>query len=117
MPSFAVKRLYETPAEEDGVRILIDGLWPRGVRRDDWPGSSWRPQLAPSRELREWFGHRPEKFPEFRRRYRAELAENPDIRGLLTFGSRITLVTAKRDVEHSHAAVLRAFLEERSTDD
>lgn len=117
MPSFAVKRLYETPAEDDGVRILVDGLWPRGVRRDDWPGSSWRPQLAPSRELREWFGHRPDRFPEFRRRYCAELAGNPSVCELLTLDGRITLITAKRDIEHSHAAVLCAFLEEANTDD
>lgn len=113
MPSsISVKRLYNEPDTNDGTRILVDGLWPRGVPRSEWPDRSWRPELAPSTELRQWYKHDAGRFDEFRRRYRAELEENPEVEELLTLKGPLTLVTATRDVAHSHAVVLRDFLEQ-----
>lgn len=108
--SITVKRLYEAPAESDGTRILVDRLWPRGVRRTDWPEGSWRPELAPSAELRKWYRHDPARFDEFARRYREELSENDHVRDLLALPGRVTLVTAARNAGQSHAAVLADHL-------
>lgn len=113
MPSpISVKRLYDEPDCDDGTRILIDGLWPRGVRRSEWPDRSWLPRLAPSPELRRWYKHDAERFEECRRRYRAELDENPEVEELLALKGPLTLVTATRDLDHSHALVLRDYLEQ-----
>lgn len=115
MPSsIAVKRLYDEPTNDDGHRLMVDGLWPRGIHRSKWSGRSWPPGLAPSRELRRWYRHDPERFDEFKTRYRAELEVNPEVDELLTMEGRVTLVTATRDLEHSHAVVLRDHLEEAS---
>lgn len=108
----SVQRVYDLPTPADGARILIDGIWPRGVRKAEWPGDSWRPEVAPSRELREWYRHDPERFAEFAQRYRAELDERAAVADLLTIDGPLTLVTATRDVEHSHATVLRDYLTE-----
>lgn len=107
-----VQRIYDGPFDE-GHAILIDRIWPRGVSREEWPGESWRPAVAPSRELREWYGHAPQRFDEFRERYLAELEDNPAIDGLLAIDGILTLVTATKDVDRSHAAVLRDFLEDQ----
>ena len=72
-----LKRAYESPARSDGQRILVDRLWPRGLTRDKAAVDHWIKEVAPSSELRKWFGHDPERWPEFRRRYRAELKKNP----------------------------------------
>lgn len=105
-----VKRVYEDRSPDDGNRVLVDRLWPRGIRRDEIPQGSWARDVAPSTELRDWFQHEPGKFDEFARRYRAELDENPEVDRLLTLEGRITLLTAVRDVEVSHATVLRDYL-------
>lgn len=110
--SISVKRLYDEPGSRDTTRILVDGLWPRGVHRSEWPHRSWRPDLAPSRALRQWYRHDPGRFEEFRRRYRAELDDNAQVDELLELEGPLVLVTATRDVDHSHAAVLRDYLEE-----
>ena len=110
-----VKRLYEPAEESDGTRILIDGLWPLGVRKAAWPNGSWRPDLAPSRELRDWYRHDLERFDEFERRYLAELESSDGIDEVLAIDGQVTLVTTTRDVETSHAAVLRNYLERRKT--
>ncbi len=111
MPSsISVKRVYESVEATDGTRILIDGLWPRGIAKTEWPEGSWRPEVAPSRELREWYRHEVDRFPEFADRYRAELEGNGALDELLAIAGRLTLVTATRDVEHSHAVVLSEYL-------
>lgn len=113
MPSpVSIKRLYHETGVDDGTRILVDGLWPRGIRRSEWPDRSWRPELAPSPELRRWYKHHPERFEEFARRYRNELDTNREVEELIVVEGPLTLVTAKRDLEHSHALVLRDYLEE-----
>lgn len=105
-----VKRVYDPADPSDGTRVLVDGLWPRGIRREEWPEGTWRPDLAPSRELREWYRHDPDRFEEFQPRYRAELDDNPGVEELAAGEGRLTLVTSTKDVAHSHAAVLAAYL-------
>lgn len=107
-----LKRLYDEVGSEDGTRILVDGLWPRGVRRSEWPGDSWRPEVAPSADLRRWFGHDPNRFEEFARRYRVELESNSAVDELLAISGTLTLVTAKRDLDHSHASVVKTHLDD-----
>lgn len=110
-----VARVYDEPAD-DSARVLVDRLWPRGIRKDDPRVGRWLRDVAPSTELRHWYGHRPELFEEFVQRYRIEL-ETPDAAAALaelkTLAAQgpITLVTATREVELSHAAVLADLLE------
>jgi uncharacterized protein YeaO (DUF488 family) len=111
-----LKRAYESPARSDGPRILVDRIWPRGVAKDDADIAQWLKGLAPSTELRKWFGHDPEKWPEFQERYLEELksdeaGEDLEIfRQLLSEHNRITLVFAAKDTEHNNAAALRNFI-------
>ena len=109
-----VKRAYEAPEEADGRRILIDRLWPRGVTREKAAVDVWLKGLAPSTELRKWFGHDPEKWDEFKRRYFAELDDNPDaiaeLRAELAKG-RATLLFGAKDAEHSNARALQEYLD------
>lgn len=103
------KRIYEQAAPDDGYRVLIDRIWPRGVSRERAQLAEWARELAPSDELRRWFGHAPERFEEFARRYRAELASHRDEIRALRRRSRaetVTIVFAARDAAHSNAAVL-----------
>jgi uncharacterized protein YeaO (DUF488 family) len=107
----AIKRAYEAPARGDGARILVDRLWPRGLRKDAARFDQWRKDLAPTTELRRFYGHRPERFAEFTKRYLAELRTveaRTAISELVELLHRrpVTLVTAAHDVEHSDAAVL-----------
>ncbi|MFI5277077.1 MAG: DUF488 domain-containing protein [Ktedonobacterales bacterium] len=111
----SVKRVYEEPAPEDGERVLIDRLWPRGLSKEKAHIDLWLKDVAPSRELRTWFGHDPAKYDEFRRRYEAELAEEPARSALATLREHIkrgpvTLVYAAHDSEHANATVLRELL-------
>lgn len=106
-----LRRVYDDPSPDDGVRVLVDRVWPRGISKSAARLDEWLKDVAPSTELRGWYGHRPERFTEFRRRYLAELAD-PDraaalerIRTLLRQGP-VTLLTATKDIEHSQAAVL-----------
>jgi uncharacterized protein YeaO (DUF488 family) len=108
-----LKRAYETPAPSDGYRVLIDRLWPRGVRRDEVRLDEWARELAPSSELRRWFGHDPARFVEFRRRYTAELAGQEEKLRELRRRARdgtVTLVFAAHDEEHNDAVVLAEIL-------
>jgi uncharacterized protein YeaO (DUF488 family) len=109
----AVKRAYEPAAKGDGVRILVDRLWPRGVSKEAAAIDDWMKELAPSTELRKWFGHEPARWAEFRRGYAAELKDRGEalsrLRALATKG-RITLVYAARDEEHNDAVALRDIL-------
>jgi uncharacterized protein YeaO (DUF488 family) len=108
-----IKRAYEGPVASDGYRVLIDRLWPRGIRREDSRLDEWARELAPSSELRHWFGHDPERFEEFRRRYTAELAGHQEkLRELRRRARRgtLTLVYGARDTEHNDAVVLAEIL-------
>ena len=111
----ALKRVYDEPAPGDGSRVLVERLWPRGFSKKRAHLDLWLKEIAPSNELRHWYGHDPEKFAEFRRRYEAELAE-PAGRDALTklreMAERgaVTLVYATHDTEHSNAHVLRDLL-------
>ena len=107
-----LKRAYEPPATTDGTRILVDRLWPRGVTKAKAGIDLWLKEVAPSTELRKWFGHDPEKWPEFQTKYRAELKDNPalpELRKLCRDGD-VTLVYAAKDESHNDAVVLRQLL-------
>ncbi len=109
-----IKRAYEAPSAADGVRILIDRLWPRGIAKAAFKLDAWPRALTPSTALRKWYGHDPQRFAEFRRRYREELAAYPDelaaLRAMIK-GRNATLLTATRELDLSHAQVLREILE------
>jgi uncharacterized protein YeaO (DUF488 family) len=108
-------RIYEDVGPDDGQRVLVDRIWPRGIRKDDPRVGIWRKDVAPSKELRDWYHHRPEWFAEFAVRYEAELSGNPALDELRRLTSRgvVTLVTATREVEISHAAVLAKLVRGR----
>jgi uncharacterized protein YeaO (DUF488 family) len=111
-----LKRAYELPAADDGIRILVDRLWPRGVKKADAGIRRWLKDIAPSTEIRRWFGHDAARWGEFRRRYRKELGRHPteiDELHRLARRSPITLVFAARDELHNEAIVLRDFLLQR----
>jgi uncharacterized protein YeaO (DUF488 family) len=112
-----VRRVYDEPAPADGRRVLVDRLWPRGLSKAAAAVDEWLKAVAPSDELRRWYGHEPAKFEEFRQRYAEELrgAEQAEALGHLrelTRAGPITLLTATKDVEHSQAAVLARKLRE-----
>ncbi|KZS62454.1 DUF488 domain-containing protein [Mycobacterium ostraviense] len=110
-----ITRIYADPDADVGQRILVDGIWPRGIRKDDPRVGVWRKDVAPSTELREWYHHRRERFDEFEARYEAELSGGPALAELrkLAASGPITLVTATREIDGSHAAVLAKLLESR----
>ncbi len=107
-----LKRAYEPPAPEDGTRILIDRLWPRGLSKEDAALDLWIKEIAPSTELRKWFAHDPARWEEFRRRYADEVLRNAELLELRTLArqDRITLVYSARDEAHNNAVVLRDIL-------
>jgi uncharacterized protein YeaO (DUF488 family) len=108
-----LKRAYEPPDRGDGTRILVDRLWPRGIKKTDAAIDRWLRDIAPSAELRRWFGHRPERWREFRQRYLAELQERPELVEEIRKAARngqITLVYAARDEAHNDAVVLKELL-------
>jgi uncharacterized protein YeaO (DUF488 family) len=111
-----LKRAYESPAADDGTRILIDRLWPRGVRKADAAIDEWMKDIAPSTALRKWFGHDPDRWQEFRRRYHSEIREHRDLldrlRTLAQHGP-ITLVFAAHDEAHNDAVVLKDLILDR----
>jgi len=108
-----LKRAYEPASAEDGYRVLVDRLWPRGVSKEQAKLDEWDQELAPSRQLREWFGHEPDRFPEFRRRYIDELRANRarlrELRRRARTGT-LTLVYSAHDSEHNDAVVLAEVL-------
>jgi uncharacterized protein YeaO (DUF488 family) len=108
-----IKRAYEPPAATDGKRILIDRLWPRGIKKTDAAIDQWLKDLAPSTTLRQWFGHDPARWPEFCQRYAAELRQQPEPLAQLRALAQqqpITLVFAAHDELHNNAVALRDFL-------
>ncbi|MFP5222640.1 MAG: DUF488 domain-containing protein [Acidobacteriota bacterium] len=110
-----IKRVYDAPAPDDGRRYLIDRLWPRGLTKAELSLDGWLKDLSPSTELRQWFGHEPAKWDEFKRRYAQEL-ESRQVGGLLerlrdeAASETVTLLFAAKDQEHNHALVLRDFI-------
>lgn len=114
-----VRRAYLPAQPEDGVRVLVDRLWPRGVSREALQAAAWRRGIAPSDAARKAFGHKPEKFAAFAAQYRAELEANPQAADFLTdcrawlADADVTLLFAAKDVQHSNAAVLQAWLAQK----
>ncbi len=111
-----IRRAYEEPGRGDGYRVLVDRVWPRGVRREALAIDDWPKDVAPSDGLRRWFGHDPEKWPEFRDRYFAELRRGKDAVEQLVERvreGRVTLVYGARDEEHNNAVALREYLRKR----
>ena len=111
-----LKRVYEQPAKDDGLRVLVDRLWPRGLTKEEADIDLWLKEIAPSAELRRWFGHDPKKWAEFRRRYRAELSDrNAEIESQRQHGGdgRVTLLYGAKDEAHNQAVVLKEFIEEK----
>ncbi|MET2827952.1 DUF488 domain-containing protein [Mesorhizobium shangrilense] len=108
-----VKRIYEQPAPEDGQRVLVDRIWPRGVSKEDAALTLWLKEIAPSDALRKWFGHEPERWAEFQKRYASELDENGEavaqLRALLGEG-RVTLLYGAHDEAHSNAVALAEYM-------
>jgi uncharacterized protein YeaO (DUF488 family) len=109
-----LKRAYDTPSDDDGTRILVERLWPRGVSKEKVAIDLWLKEVAPSTQLRKWYGHDPDKWEEFRRHYRAELDAKgeviDDLKRRLRKGP-VTFVFAAKDEEHNSAVVLKEFLE------
>ena len=113
-----VKRVYDSPARSDGIRFLVDHLWPRGVKKEAVHVEHWIKPVSPSDELRSWFGHAPAKWTEFQRRYFKELDLKPDTWAPLLEAARtndITLVFSARDTERNNAVALKTYLEKKLT--
>lgn len=111
-----IKRIYDDPANNDGTRILIDRIWPRGVRKDDAKLDDWIKEIAPSTDLRKWFDHKEERFDKFSNKYKKELQDHPDIIEELVKkakNKRLTLLYGAKDENHNQAVVLKKFLEEQ----
>jgi uncharacterized protein YeaO (DUF488 family) len=111
---FAIKRIYEEPSDDDGCRVLVDRLWPRGVSKERAHLELWLKDVAPSAPLRKEFGHMQERFADFRAAYEAELDINPAVQtlyGLAAEHGKVTLLFGARDSETNHAVVLKEFLE------
>lgn len=115
-----IKRAYDAPSVDDGYRVLVDRLWPRGLSKDEFKYDLWCKDLAPSKELRQWFSHKPERWDEFCRRYKKELAAEgaqqrlQDVLGEASHAT-ITLLYGARDTEHNHAIVLAQELSRQAT--
>ena len=116
MGKIKMKRVYETAAPEDGFRILVDRLWPRGVKKEAAKIDLWLKTIAPSPELRKWFGHQPERFAEFQHRYLEELKSDPEkqnaVRTVIKMLEKldVTLVYAAKNEQQNHAIVLKEFI-------
>lgn len=113
MNKLLIKRIYEEPLKSDGIRILIDRLWPRGISKDEAHLDYWFKEIAPSTKLREWFNHQPDRFEEFSKKYISELKNNEyvdKIRDLLK-KHNVTLIFAAKDLKFNHAVVLQKFIQ------
>jgi len=111
-----IKRTYDPVERKDGQRFLVERLWPRGMKKEALAMDAWYKDVAPSTTLRQWYGHKPERWPEFRRRYEKELSENAAAWSPILEAARkgtVTLLFSAHDVERNSAVVLRDFLDER----
>lgn len=109
-----VKRIYDPPSKDDGRRVLVDRLWPRGIKKENAMIDEWLKDIAPSDELRKWFSHEPSKWEEFKRRYREELKDKKGLIERLRSEARrgrVTLLFAAKDREHNNAVVLKEVIE------
>lgn len=115
MSTIVIKRVYEVASEDDGLRILVDRLWPRGVRREVAALDLWAKDVAPTEQLRKWFDHRPERFEEFKLRYEDELKSSPAVAHLRAYvgRSKATLLFGAKDPRVNHAVVLAEILVHR----
>lgn len=114
MAGINIKRAYEPTAKSDGCRILVDRLWPRGIKKEESHFDLWMKEIAPSNELRKWFNHETEKWEEFKKKYLAELKDAPALDELLKLIKKhktVTLVYSAKDEQHNQAIVLKEFLE------
>ncbi len=114
-----IKRVYEEPSSDGGERFLVDRMWPRGIKKSALSSATWLRDVAPSAALRKWFGHDPSKWPEFQKRYRAELRKNSAVCEPLLSAIKkddVTLLFAAKDPEMNNAAVLKKFLETKEAD-
>lgn len=113
-----VKRVYDPPSREDGRRLLVDRIWPRGLSKESARIDAWLKDIAPSTELRRWFAHDAARWTEFQRRYSAELNEKPEVRKTIlpskTQGT-VTLLFGARDTEHNNAVALKNYLQHHSS--
>ncbi len=114
MPNILVKRIYDPTTKADGCRILVDRLWPRGIKKENANLDAWIKDVAPSTELRKWFHANLEQWPAFKKRYAAELKANPEplaeLKALATSHITTTLLYASKDTTHNHALILRDLL-------
>jgi len=113
MKTIQIKRVYDEKSKDDGYRVFVDRLWPRGVSKEDAHFDEWMKELAPSTELRKWFDHKPERFEEFRKRYKKELQEQEEALDKLrelAKSKKITLLFAAKDTEINNAVVIRDVL-------
>ena len=116
MGTIGVKRVYEPASQEDGARFLVERLWPRGMRKEALAMDAWLKDVAPSQELRRWFGHDPAKWDEFQKRYAAELDERPGAWAPIlqaAEGAPVTLLFSAHDLEHNNAVALKHYLDAR----
>jgi len=116
MGELRLKRIYEPPSTSDGYRVLVERLWPRGVSKDSARLDDWLKEIAPSPELRRWYSHQPERWPEFQTRYRAELAGNTELVDQLIAqlqAGDVTLLFAAKDEARNSAVLLKSFIENR----
>lgn len=114
MTTFRIKRIYEEPETNDGYRVLVDRLWPRGISKEKAALDEWCKDIAPSNELREWFGHDPSKYAEFKVRYLQELAQNSELPAIISgwrAHRQVTLLFGAKDTEHNQAEVLLEYLQ------
>jgi uncharacterized protein YeaO (DUF488 family) len=112
-----LKRAYDAPAEADGIRFLVDRLWPRGIKKQDLRIEAWLRDVAPSNDLRRWFGHDPDRWQAFKQRYFVELGEKAEALAPLRDAARegdVTLIYSAKDTEHNNAVALREYLESRA---
>ncbi|CAD2071648.1 hypothetical protein GCM10007275_13980 [Jeotgalicoccus coquinae] len=111
-----LKRVYDDVSQQDGKRILVDGIWPRGVKKEDLEHDGWYKDIAPSADLRKWFDHDPDKWEEFKKKYRKELKNQKELVNQIkkdSDGHNVTLLYAAKDTEHNQAAVIKEYIEEK----
>ncbi len=116
MDRIRTRRAYDPPSAQDGARLLVDRLWPRGIKKEKMQLAGWLREVAPSDRLRHWFGHDPARWTEFQRRYAAELEARPQAWQPILQAARdgnVTLLFAAKDAEHNNAAALKAFLDSK----
>jgi len=112
-----IKRIYEPDSKTDGYRILVDRLWPRGIKKEDAHIDKWMKEIAPSTELRQWFHHEEGNWAEFRKKYNTELKASPaveELRSCIHEHKTVTFLYAAKDEEHNHALVLREYMEKHA---